>query len=370
MNNMINKEFTKRVLLGEFLGLVGWASTVGAATLHDVIPPATPLGIHACLDHMGGTLTLMWDKALDADAYNIYRQETLDSTPERINLSPVFIPAFADQWTGRSSYYSVRAADSQGNESGRSLMVFAGEEPKLIYIAEDGVSTVEMPMALSSFFDAKQNGYGVPLALRLIEQPLPANPSTVRAVRLQVVRVDNNQEFPSAVFPSHDVKITIAGQGAHSPLSAATDLKNLSFFWNNGVDWIRRGGTLTDQQNALTLVDANTGDYELRVNMMPQSISLAKAYVTAPLFTPNGDGLNDRVFFNLDNPNNSPLNGRIYDLSGRFVAQLILATQQSGSATLVWSGLDNTGASVPSGLYVYQIEGDNKAVRGTVAVAH
>ena len=75
-------------------------------------------------------------------------------------------------------------------------------------------------------------------------------------------------------------------------------------------------------------------------------------------FTPNGDGVNDeaRIAYSLLKLTDSaPLEVGIYDIGGRHIRELYMATQASGRYTLVWDGLDDQGALVPPGLYIYRI---------------
>ncbi len=110
--------------------------------------------------------------------------------------------------------------------------------------------------------------------------------------------------------------------------------------------------------------------YQLRVAAKATALTLEKANVFPSLFTPNGDSFNDQVYLVLENPNNSTVRGDIFDLSGRMVAHLPMPTQTGGTATrLSWSGQDSNGSVVPSGLYIYRIEGEGKNITGTVTVA-
>jgi hypothetical protein len=47
---------------------------------------------------------------------------------------------------------------------------------------------------------------------------------------------------------------------------------------------------------------------------------------------------------------------RIYDTMGRLVKTLVDETQDAGYHTVKWHGIDDNGAQVPSGIYVYRLE--------------
>ncbi len=87
------------------------------------------------------------------------------------------------------------------------------------------------------------------------------------------------------------------------------------------------------------------------------------------LFTPNGDGYNDQIFFIVDNPNNPDVSGQIHDLTGRFVAQLSPGQSSGLGTTLSWNGRDENGAVASSGLYIYRLTGEGKDITGTVSLA-
>ena len=103
---------------------------------------------------------------------------------------------------------------------------------------------------------------------------------------------------------------------------------------------------------------------------MGRSVSLGSLTLTGVsprIFTPNGDGTNDRVGFRLENPEMLPAEGEIFDISGAKVADL-----QGGAdptSLLFWDGKDSGGRGVPGGIYLYQIEFQGKRATGTVVVA-
>lgn len=51
---------------------------------------------------------------------------------------------------------------------------------------------------------------------------------------------------------------------------------------------------------------------------------------------------------------------RIYDLGGRLVKTFsINSAPQSANATVIWDGRDESGKSVPAGMYIYKVKSDN-----------
>jgi len=75
-------------------------------------------------------------------------------------------------------------------------------------------------------------------------------------------------------------------------------------------------------------------------------------------FTPNGDGINDeaRIAYSLLKlTEDAPVKVSIYDIRGQRIRELHSGTQTSGRYTQVWDGLDDQGALVSPGLYLYRI---------------
>lgn len=100
------------------------------------------------------------------------------------------------------------------------------------------------------------------------------------------------------------------------------------------------------------------------------SISLGTLTLTevkARIFSPNGDGINDKARFEFDNPELLPVTGSVYDISGGRVADLTPSTTDP-TGVLLWDGKDSDGTVVPGGIYVYQITFEGKHATGTVVV--
>ena len=91
--------------------------------------------------------------------------------------------------------------------------------------------------------------------------------------------------------------------------------------------------------------------------------------VIPPLFSPNGDGVNDRVeirFVTLKVAAPEP-KVQIFNLAGCLVAQLSLSTTGS-LRSYIWNGADAQGAAAPPGIYLCRLDlgaqtGGDHAVR-------
>ncbi|NKB68692.1 MAG: hypothetical protein GKR89_16635 [Candidatus Latescibacteria bacterium] len=99
---------------------------------------------------------------------------------------------------------------------------------------------------------------------------------------------------------------------------------------------------------------------------------LDRVEIVPPIFTPNGDGINDQTAIQLTVfavEGNKQLQVEIFDLSGRRQRDLSVASQRpSGPHRLVWDGSDDNGRLVPPGLYTVRVRldadaGDAQTVR-------
>jgi hypothetical protein len=76
------------------------------------------------------------------------------------------------------------------------------------------------------------------------------------------------------------------------------------------------------------------------------------------------------VLFVVENPRQSSIEGKIYDIGGNEVATLRPAGAGAPTPdTLVWDGHDRDGRLARSGVYIYRIKGEGKSFTGTVVVA-
>ncbi|MYC71628.1 MAG: hypothetical protein F4X17_13060 [Gemmatimonadetes bacterium] len=120
----------------------------------------------------------------------------------------------------------------------------------------------------------------------------------------------------------------------------------------------------TADKDATELVDSSTA----QVSLMALPGSLIQDVVLSPVFTPNGDGINDELlvhFVLLKVQEERPLDVAFYDLGGRLVGQGqgSAVGGKVGTQAFVWDGRDMSGQLVPPGIYLCQIklEADEQA---------
>ncbi|MBT5060222.1 MAG: hypothetical protein HOM68_27010 [Gemmatimonadetes bacterium] len=102
-------------------------------------------------------------------------------------------------------------------------------------------------------------------------------------------------------------------------------------------------GTLSDE---LVVRTSLTGDILPNLSVEPNP------------FTPNGDGINDRVRLTsavLRLTGQTQVDVQIFDLAGRLVRRLEDVVEGSSPFTIEWDGIDGAGKLSPPGLYVFRL---------------
>jgi hypothetical protein len=90
--------------------------------------------------------------------------------------------------------------------------------------------------------------------------------------------------------------------------------------------------------------------------------------VTPRIVTPNGDALNDVIFFRFDDVlSGLPIESSVFDVHGAKVGSLRI--DSSDDTLLTWDGRDLSGNLMPAGIYIYMIEIGKSRATGTVVVA-
>jgi flagellar hook assembly protein FlgD len=133
-----------------------------------------------------------------------------------------------------------------------------------------------------------------------------------------------------------------------------TSVSQLRMFWFDGIEWRPVAGRINTTANTITGPVFHFSYYAL----FPVTQDPLESRPKERIITPNGDGINDFVFFD-----NLPadVSIQIYDLSGRRVRTL----QGIG----YWDGRADGGEFVPNGAYLYQYRANLQDVTGAVGVA-
>ncbi len=118
---------------------------------------------------------------------------------------------------------------------------------------------------------------------------------------------------------------------------------------------------IVDVNNAITESNENNNSQLLEFDVQPGQLA-----VKPNPFTPNADGFNDQVVFELSDLATQSPQLKIFDLKGN----LLTTISQSQATQFRWDGNDRSGRQQPPGPYLYLLlDGDRKIASGYVVLA-
>ncbi len=364
-------------------------STVTFVLVPVVHLPQTPFGV--ALTSAAATVSLRWmpvprfsdfapfavstaPTVDELSAYHVYRatSPTLGGWTELAILSTATL-TWTDPAAGPQYYYHVRAENTSGL-SARSVIRAAGDS-SAYYVASDDQSFFEI---LPADVGPIEGVAGVPMSAYLIQSSSrPMDLGTLQG------RVMKSIEFDAYLggltyaptFASADPGVLrlryelAASTGAVTPSAftagVAATPGNLSVYWNNGSRWVQLYGSVDTVSQLMTIQTKFFGQYQLRTVERTGGFTFSTAGISNRFLTPNGDGRNDNVVFNFDNPKDSAVTGKILDIRGRVVAPSLPPGPVSNS--LMWDGTSG-GRPVPGGVYIYQISSEGQTFTGTLVI--
>ena len=298
-----------------------------------------------------------------------------------LNGLPFATVELKNQLTGQSVAHGMRQYKSDRDPAEkllsfkRCLVHMAVDTEQGLYVfAPDQVARLEIPAALSGELLAANNASGSDILIRSVNEGSDAPKSIFNSVRFEAVRTPGNQVVDRFSFSSPGLTVAVRYEvsgsqvtpSAAGPLaiSAGDAAQRLGLYWNNGEKYVKLYGKVDTVNQLVSVKTAMTGSYQVRALYRDNSVHFDISGLTNRAITPNGDGLNDTTVFTFDNPRDSAFSGKIYDLSGAFVADM---TPGPVSNSLQWNGRAG-GRAVASGVYAYQIKAENKVFNGTLMV--
>ncbi|MBI4669782.1 MAG: fibronectin type III domain-containing protein, partial [Elusimicrobia bacterium] len=324
-------------------GAANYSGAISTRTLSaDRTPPRKVAGLYLDLAADKKNATLKWspvthDVAGSTEAlagYNVYRSTSLFEGFAKRNNAAVVPTYFSELHDGGLSYYKVKAVDQSRNESEDSMTV--DTRGRAYSIALDGTSRIALPQ--ESVVGLK-NKWNRDLDIQPIALPDQEQGIVYRSLRFAAVRTDTNE---------------VAAAGS------------LAMYWHDGVKWVKLGGKVDVQQQTVSVQTAHAGHFQVRGVARATEFRIDTAGQSHKIITPNNDGWNDSVLFRFENPNKIRVTGKVFDVTGAFVADMAQGTEED---SLMWDGTDGRGNVVRGGIYIFQIEADGKVFNGTVVVA-
>jgi hypothetical protein len=117
------------------------------------------------------------------------------------------------------------------------------------------------------------------------------------------------------------------------------------------------------------------GDYMIRLKVIPLPRPI-------PGIAENGDPqkltfgltktlpnpMHSNTIIEFQTPTSQKITLRIYDVTGQLIKNLVNTKVDAGIHQITWNGVDDQGRAVASGVYFYQLQGENDSVAGKLVV--
>lgn len=317
----------------------------------------------------------------DLASYRVYSSPSLfdfGASSTTVTTIPVGQPLSLDLATpGSDTYYLFVAVDTSGKTSSVARSNYLHVTPQRFLgqtgAAQDGTySRAFVPEGLIPELQSDDKDF-----LLYVEpntSPLAnAGGSRTRATYTVCLREPNGSGAPMGLALSRpEMTVVLNYQGGNGAL----DKSKMGVLWWNGATWLKVGQANVEESGmgagdlTVSFNTAVQGVYQIRQYDIATELTLDKASVFPQIFSPNGDGINDIIYFVVQNPRLSEVTGRIIDMGGAEVGVLRPAGAGAPTSdTLMWDGRDTSGHIVPPGVYIYQIKGEGKTITGTMVVA-
>jgi gliding motility-associated-like protein len=334
----------------------------------DSLVPQAPVGLwaQAQAEGSGVSIVLHWKAPLrnrdgsllsDLAGYRVYRSSALASTGLSL-VSTTTALSFTDAVPrGSVHYYRIRAFDGSGNASDHSTVLEASGDGRLLNIvspADGTTDCVSLSMDSARQLLSENNGLNedlVVIGTRIVPEEVNG---VARSVRFDVHRAHTGGAVSTFHFRSAQAEVVLGHSGI--------DSSSWALYWFNGVEWIKAGGTVDEASHTVRLTTSRMGRYQIRPAVPNLAGELIRVYPQT--FTPNGDGWNDKVVFEVENPAHLSVEGHIYDVRGTRVGSLSPFIKDN---TFMWDGLRD-GQWVPGGIYFYRIEIGGQTKDGSLVV--
>jgi len=141
----------------------------------------------------------------------------------------------------------------------------------------------------------------------------------------------------------------------------------ITIVYYNKIEYLNLGGIINPGSKTISISTIRTGEYSLKASALQPQFSI-KWLIPDKIFTPNNDGKYDDINIIYNNPEFSRITGKIYDIAGCFIADMVPG---DFTDSIKWTGKNNSGNYVQKGIYIYQlvVESENKIFNGTIVVA-
>jgi gliding motility-associated-like protein len=307
----------------------------------------------------------------DLAGFNIYKSTDINTVSKSVvyqYVSPTTLIIIETVPSVQVYYYIVKSVDMSGNESNSSVIANTSLQGETIIMSFDNNFKISLPKNENNRLQSSNNDYYDDLRFEISSDTQSVSGQVIAIYELVITKASNSQVIPDYRFKEPvEIKFTVPSGAAGTSISGFTklaDATQTAIYWYNGVEYIKLGSKTQNQ--VVSVKTINLGTYQVRTVSRASSFEFSR--VVPKIFTPNNDGENDYTHVYYDNPKDSAVTGKIYDLTGHYVANM-----ESGDFTnsIKWNGKDTENNFVPKGVYLYQleVEGEGKVINGTVVVA-
>lgn len=356
------------------------------------LPPMAPAGLIA--ERVPGAVELNWQpvkSSLDGTPFlstssimpeelSYYRIEKSSSVgaPNWITIAPT-LPINASSFTAVVAstdpfyIYRISAIDSYNTHD--SAMAVDTNHNMYVF-SDDHAAMLRIPYSISDEMLLANNDPRSNILIRATHIKGPyASADILNAVSYDAVKTPGNEPLPNYKFSRPELTVSVrynvsGGQvvpsaAAPQAISAGDAAQRLGLYWNNNENYVKFYGNVDIINQLVSAQTAMTGQYQVRAVYREAGVHFDISQLSSRVITPNGDGRNDLAIFIFDNPKDSAYSGKIFDISGAFVADM--TEGPSVKKSLQWDGKAG-GRPVASGAYVYQIKAEGKTFNGTLLV--
>jgi len=303
--------------------------------------------------------------------YTVYRSNALAGPWTLIKFIPYGSAAeFSDAYAGALYYYRVKAQDTYNQES-EGLMI-VNSNAAIAIMSEDNNASLTFDDQSRSFLYGDTNTVGADIRIVLEKIEDNSNANIYCTYRLRAYNTSKREELtgeiviPKTRLGPRLVLIYKTASNAAKLASRAQATKELpAMYWNNTIKWVKVNGELDQTEGSVSLRTKLLGSYSVR--LASRGDKFAVTGVEPKIFSPDeSNTIISKARIYIDNPNYSEIRSTIFDMDGRVLRSSLPREQET---VLYWDGRDSDERIVPSGVYIYQIEADGRAVNGTIVVA-
>lgn len=264
--------------------------------------------------------------------------------------------------TGQEYFYYVAAYNKAGI-SGPSC-IRGSAQNRLYFVSPDKKDLLTVAESAAGKFVGQESSHEDYYTVEISSHPEDLKGRILRSVEFAAYKGGLTKEEGFKMDDFARVELKYSKSGGDFSSSSAPDYKQIGIYYYNGSKWINLYGGADEENQVLSVETKRLGRFQVRKVERLGSFAADASGLMNRMITPNGDGKNDKMVFIFDNPRDSAVKGKIFDLKGALVGDM---RQSEVANSLEWDAKSG-GRTVPGGVYVYQLESEGEIFNGTVVV--